>query len=182
MEAAVYVVIAPVVCTLHLMLSADNPPCVCKYSKRSFMFTEGTGSQGYIIMSLFARPFSHLIYSCYCCWARKSCYHCVYRTSQVCHQYCSYHPVCHDFHPSLCYQWDPYQMSVWLGQTAEDLLPGTLSVSCCLLASRTHYNLHINDSMSTVIECLSHFLAAAIQSERGETREIQKEEDKRVKE
>lgn len=73
-------------------------------------------------------------------------------------------------------------MSVLLGRTAEDLLQGTLSLSCCLLANRTHHNLDINDSMSTVIECLSHFLAATIQSWWLETGEIQEEEDKRLKE
>lgn len=45
-------------------------------------------------------------------------------------QYCSYHCVCHDFHPRLCHQWYRYQTGpVLLGHTAEDLLLGTLSVS-----------------------------------------------------
>lgn len=52
-----------------------------------------------------------------------------------------------------------------------------------LLADRTRHNLDINDSMSTVIECLSHFLAATIKKRVArKAREIQKEADKRVEE
>lgn len=159
--AAIDLTEAPSVYADHLALSAHKNPCVSKYSHRSDIFTRLHYN------GPFARPLSHQICPC-CCWPFKSCYLCVYRGSLNIALIVAYATIsirgfvvsetgikpglsCRDTQQKICYE-----------------------AHCLLaLATRTHYRPAINDSMNTVIECLSHFLVEAIQSKRLEWAEIQ---------
>lgn len=129
---------------------------------------QGLGVQGgrltrlHFNKTLFAQPFSHLICSCCCCYSPNHANN-VYAglaRSLINTALIIVSTMISIQGFVIC---ETHQnVSVLLGHTTEDLLLGKLSTS--LLASRKHHNLDINDSMSKVIECLSHFLADAIQS------------------
>lgn len=131
------------------------------------MFTEGTHLQGYIVLGPFARTLSHQICSCCCFRLFKSCYHCVYRTSLNIALIIAYATF-------SIWSFVISETGIRLGLSCWDTQQKICYKAHCLLtvASTTHSLPAITDSMNTVIECLTHFLVAAIQSKRLEWEEI----------